>query len=131
MRKTKEKRKEQRLCYDWPIRFFKDLRAMHFPGRTVDLSSEGMAFICHADKNCPRPGQEINTRFSVPRFGPDGRINQVVFTQRARTCRVDEVSNLLCRVAIQFAKPLFFKPGEQDITESDAQEKLEAVTVTA
>jgi hypothetical protein len=102
---------------------------MHFPGRTIDVSSEGMAFICHADKNCPQPGQEITARFSVPRFGPEGRVNQVVFTQDGRACRVDEVNSLLRRVAIQFAKPLFFKPGEQGISDSVAQEKLEAVSV--
>jgi len=129
MRRAKEQRKERRLCYDWPIRFFEDFRGMHFPGRTVDVSSEGMAFICHADKNCPEPGREITARFSVPRFGPNGRINQVVFTQEGRTCRVEEEGKMLRRVAIQFAKPLFFKPGEQGISETAVQEKLEAVTV--
>ena len=129
MKRAKEKRKEQRLCYDWPIRFFEDFRGMHFPGRIIDVSSEGMAFICHADKNCPQPGGEISTLFSVPRFGSDGRINKVVFTQSGRTCRVDEVGDLLRCVAIQFAKPLFFKPGEQGVSGSTVQKKLEAVTV--
>jgi hypothetical protein len=108
MRRAKEQRKERRMYYDWPIRFFEDFRGLHFPGRTVDISSEGMAFLCHADKNCPELGQQITARFSVPRFGSDGRINQV---------------------AIQFAKPLFFKPGEQGVSETAVQEKLEAVTV--
>ncbi|MHC4118402.1 MAG: hypothetical protein ACYSWO_12945, partial [Planctomycetota bacterium] len=29
-------------------------------------------------------------------------------------------------MAVQFAEPLFFKPGEQDISESEAQQRLRA-----
>jgi hypothetical protein len=129
MDKSNEQRKERRLCYNWPIRFFNDLRGTHLPGRLVDVSSEGMAFICNADDHCPQKGQEINARFSVPRFGEDGLVNQVIFTQKGQTYRIDEVSKSLRRVAVQFAKQLFFKPGEQGVKESVMQEELEAVGV--
>ena len=51
------------------------------------------------------------------------------FTRIGNICRVDEVSSFLRRVALQFAEPLPFKPGEQADTESDAQQRLKAVTI--
>lgn len=124
--KTKELRREQRLCYDWPICFAEDFKKTLFQGWMLNVSSMGAAFICDADSR-PYPGQHITTRFRVPRFGSADPFNVVLFTHVARICRIDDIDNLLRRVAIKFVRPLFFKPGEQGISKSDVQQRLKAV----
>ena len=53
------------------------------------------------------------------------------FTRCAHICRVDEMNNFVRRVAIQFAEPLPFKPGEQDYSkiESDANQELDTLKI--
>ncbi len=123
--KTKELRREQRLCYDWPICFTEDFEKTLFHGRMLNVSSMGAVFICDADSR-PYPGQHITTCFRVPRFGSADPFNVVLFTHVARICRIDDIDNLLHHVAIKFVRPLFFNPGEQGISKSDVQQKLKA-----
>jgi len=95
----------------------------------VDVSSAGAAFTCHADEGCPYPGQHLTARFSVPCFGLDESFDMANFIRSGRICRVDNVNDFLCRVAIQFAEPLPFKPGEQAGSDSDTQQRLKAATI--
>jgi len=129
MKQTAERRKEQRLHYHWPIWFAEDFGEVLSQGQMVDISSGGAAFTCTADENCPYPSQQITARFSVPRFGPADSFDMASFTRSGHICRVDDVSKFLRRVAVQFAEPLSFKPGEQANSESDAQQRLKAVTI--
>jgi len=131
MDKNNERRSEQRLRYYWPIWFAEDFDEMLSQGQMLDISSRGAAFTCPADDTCPYPGQEITARFSVPRFGPEDSFDMANFTRSAHICRVDDVNSFLRRVAVQFAEPLPFKPGEQteDKTESDTQQHLDLVTI--
>ncbi len=124
-----ERRSEQRLRYHWPVWFAEDFNEALSQGQMVDGSSGGAAFTCHADESCPYPGQEITARFSVPCFGPEGSFDMASFTRSGSICRVDNVNRFLRRVAVQFAKSLPFKPGEQADSESDAQQRLKAVTI--
>ena len=124
-----ERRREQRLRYHWPIWFAEDFDGILSQGQMVDVSSGGAAFNCHADEECPYTGQQITARFSVPCFGSDESFDMASFTRFGRVCRVDDVSNFVRRVAVQFAEPLSFKPGEQAESESKTQEMLSAVTV--
>ena len=124
-----ERRKEQRLRYHWPVWFAEDFNETLSQGQMVDVSSTGAAFTCHVDENCPYPGQKITTRFSVPRFGSDDSFDMASFTCIGRICRVDNVNRFLRRIAVQFAEPLLFKPGEQADSDSDAQQRLRAVTI--
>ena len=112
-----ERRAEKRLRYYWPIWFAEDFNDALSQGQMVDISSRGAAFTCYADDLCPHPGQHITARFSVPCYGPDGSFDMANFTRAAHICRVDDVSRFLRRIAVQFADPLPFKPGEQ----ADAQ----------
>ena len=121
-----EQRAEQRLCYRWPVRFARDVKEKPSPGQIVDVSSRGLAILCHADKKCPHPDQLVTVDFSVPHFDLADSFDTVMFNRIGRVCRVDNLSSLVNRVALQFAEPLFFKPGEQDISESDAQQRLQA-----
>lgn len=91
----------------------------------VDISSRGMALLYHADKNCPQPEQVITTNFGVPYFDSDGSFQTVFFNRISRVCRVDSLTSKVNRIAVQFAEPLFFKPGEQNISDFDAQKRLE------
>ncbi|HDZ68873.1 MAG TPA: PilZ domain-containing protein [Phycisphaerales bacterium] len=129
MNENNERRREQRLRYHWPIWFAEDFNEALSQGQMVDVSSGGAAFTCHADENCPYPGQQVTARFSVPCFGPEGSFDMASFTRSGSICRVDNVNRFLRRVAVQFAKALPFKPGEQADSESDAQQKLKAVTI--
>jgi len=121
-----ERRTEQRLRYHWPIwfaplevsrqlltGFAEDFNDALSQGQMIDISSRGAAFTCYKDGSCPDLGQEITARFSVPRFGPDDSFDMANFTRSARICQVDDVNSFSRRVAIQFAEPLPFKPGEQ------------------
>lgn len=123
--KTNEKRAEQRLRYRWPIRFA--VRAGQKPrsGQAVDITSRGMAFLYHPGENCPRPDQLVTANFGVPHFNAHGSFDTVFFNRTGRVCRVDNLGEKVSRVAVQFAEPLFFKPGEQSISDSDAQRRLE------
>ncbi len=108
-----ERRSEKRLRYHWPIWFAEDFSDELSQGQMLDISSRAAAFTCHADDTCPYLGQEITARFSVPCFGPDDSFDMANFTRSARIYQVDDVNDFSRRVAIQFAEPLPFKPGEQ------------------
>jgi hypothetical protein len=108
-----ERRREKRLRYHWPIWLAEDFNAALSQGQMVDISSSGAAFTCCADGNCPYPDQQITTRFSVPYFLQDDSFDMANFVRFGRVIRVEEANSLLRRVAIQFAEPLPFKPGEQ------------------
>ena len=129
MNTNNERRKERRLRYHWPIWFAEDFNETLIQGQMVDVSSEGAAFTCYADEDCPSPGQNVTARFSVPRFGPNESFDMASFTRLGRICRVDNVNKFLRRIAVQFAEPLSFKPGEQTNNESETQQKLKAVTI--
>jgi hypothetical protein len=87
-----------------------------------------MAMLFHADKSCPRLGQPVTADFGVPYFDSHGSFDTVLFNRAGRVCRIDNLNSRVNRVALQFAEPLFFKPGEQNISEADAQQRLEAKT---
>ena len=125
-----ERRTEQRLRYQWPVWFAEDFNDVLAQGQMVDVSSQGAAFTCHADEECPYPGRTITARFSIPRFSDTDSFEMASFTRSGRVCRVDEVNRFLRKAAIQFTEPLPFRPGEQaGSSESDAEQKLWAVTI--
>lgn len=124
-----ERRRENRLRYHWPVWFAEDFKETLTQGQMVDISSGGAAFTCHVDESCPYPGQELTARFSVPRFGSDDSFDMTSFVRMGRICRVDNVNSFVRRVAMQFAEPLTFKPGEQADSESDAEQRLRAITI--
>ena len=129
MEQTAERRREQRLRYQWPIWFAEDFNEALSQGQMIDVCSRGAAFTCYADENCPYQGQELTARFSVPCFGPGESFDMASFTRIGHICRVDDVNEFLRRVAVQFAEPLPFKPGEQADSESDTQQRLKAITI--
>jgi hypothetical protein len=116
-----EHRREQRLRYRRPIEFCRDSSETFTQAYMVDVCSNGMAFTCHATRDCPSTGQQLTTRFTVPRFYGDGSFDAVDFSRVGCTCRVDDVNRFLRRVAIQFAKPLPFRPAERPFNDSCAQ----------
>ena len=130
MENSVEKRSEKRLNYRWPVRFTIDENDYTIPGQIFDISSGGISFLCHANQNCPRLGQPLITHFGVPHFDMTDSFDSVFFDRSGNVCRVDELSDNIHRVAVQFSQPLFFKPGEQNISSSDAQQRLEAKTLS-
>jgi hypothetical protein len=61
----------------------------------------------------------------VPRYGPDDSFDMANFTRWGYVCRVENVNSFIRRVAVQFAEPLPFRPGEQADSEAEAEETLE------
>ena len=112
-----EKRAEKRLHYNWPIWFAEDYNDSLTQGQMVDISSGGAAFTCYAD-GCPKAGDHITARFSVPRYGTDDAFDLENFMRSGKIQRVDELSPFVRRVAVQFGEPLPFKPGEIEDTEA-------------
>ena len=129
MSEDQEKRREQRLRYHWPVWYAENFNGALSQGQMIDVSSGGASFTCHADKNCPCPGRQITTRFSVPCYGTEGSFDMANFTRDGYVCRIDQVSDFIHRIAIQFVEPLPFKPGEQDNSSEQAQQRLGMVVV--
>jgi len=122
-----ERRREKRLHYCWPIWFAEDFNDALSQGQMADVSSKAAAFTCYPD-SCPSPGEQITARFSVPRYGPDDSFDMANFTCSGLVTRVDDVNNFLRRVAIQFAEPLPFRPGEQT-GDAQSESDLEVGTI--
>ncbi len=125
MSKLKEHRSEKRLHYDWPVRFAKGFTEKLFLGKMIDISSWGGAFTCSGDDCRPDVGEEVRTLFSVPRFGTKDSFDMANYSRIGRVRRIENVDQDLCRIAIQFSEPLFFKPGEQDLSEDAREQQLE------
>ena len=106
---TQERRKEQRLCCKEKIWFGYDWHLTSSQGQVVDISSGGAAFICSTGENPPNVGQGMLIRIRMPR----NNIKRRDIGCHARICRVDSVNNSINRIAIQFDKPLPFKPVEK------------------
>ena len=116
---SSDRRRERRLRYHWPVWFTEDMSGALTQGQMVDVSSGGAAFTCYADK-CPRQGQKITARFSVPRYGEDDSFDLENYVRSSTVCRTEEISPFIHKVAVQFAQTLPFKPGE--VTDSEALE---------
>jgi hypothetical protein len=126
MEKTDERRAERRLRYRWPVRFVSGAKEKPISGQMFDVCSRGMAFLCHPEQSSIQKGRQITADFGVPHFDSDSSFDAVFFSRNGRVCRVDTLSEQVCRIAIRFAEPLFFKPGEQNISESDSEQRLKA-----
>ena len=129
MEESTDRRKEQRLRYHWPVWFAEDFDEILSQGQMIDISSEGASFTCYADEAHLYPGQNLTARFSVPRFDADDSFGMASFTRSGCVCRIDQVNDFVRRVAMQFAEPLPFKPGEQTDSEQETQKKLKMVTI--
>jgi hypothetical protein len=131
MMTTSERRAERRLNYHWPIWFAEDFRGELSQGQMMDISSRAAAFTCYADERCPRPGQYVTARFSVPRYGADESFDLTDFVRCGHVCRVDGVNSALRRVVFQFTEPLPFHPGEQTTLLADSADAQEPATLLA
>ena len=127
MEQNTDRRTEQRLRYYWPIWFAEDVDDTLLQGQMVDLSSRAAAFTCYAHDACPNEGQYLTVDFSVPHYGSEGSFDMASFTRSSYVNRVDNVNSFVRRIAVQFVKPLPFKPGEQENEEPETQRVLEPV----
>ena len=112
-RRFEERRSEKRITYHKAIWFAESYGETFSEGRMCDISSGGVGFECKADETYPEPGEQIVTRFSVPRYNDDNSFDTISFTRAGSVCRVDTNDISLRRIAVQFAKPLPFKPADQ------------------
>jgi hypothetical protein len=113
LEKTTERRNEQRLRYYQPIWFSENFNKRPLQGQMVDVCSRGIAFTCDSGEPYMCPGQRLTTRFNVPRFDSGRFPDMISFERTGCVCRVDDSNGLSRRVALQFAEPLPFRPGEQ------------------
>ena len=113
MENGNERRTEKRLRYCWPIWFGNDFSGVLSQGQMVDVSSRGAAFTCYENDMRPHLGQNITARFSIPQYGPDNPFDMADFVRNGHVCRIESTNSSLCRIAVQFAEPLPFRPGEQ------------------
>ncbi len=127
MTEQTERRSEKRLRYHWPIWFAEDFNQMLSQGQMVDVCSGGAAFTCRKDQYSPYPGQNLTARFSVPKFSENNSFDMAGFTRSGWICRVEDVNDHIRRIAMQFAEPLPFLPGEQ--ADEDAELTLDTVTI--
>ncbi len=123
-KQTGERRREKRLSYHWPVWFAEDFNDVLSQGQMFDLSSGGAAFTCYAD-SCPYEGQYITTRFSIPRYGQDNAFDLENCIRSGFVCRIESINPYMRKVALQFAEPLHFRPGEQ--TQEQTTLQMEAI----
>jgi hypothetical protein len=128
MEEMAERRREQRLRYQWPVWFAEDFNGILSQGQMVDISSGGAAFTCFADRGSPYAGQQITARFSVPHYLPDESLHINDYVRSGCVCRIDPLPNGLRRVAVRFSNPLPFRPGEQTWMPSNCEPDLEPAT---
>jgi hypothetical protein len=121
---AQDRRREKRLNYHWPVFFAEDFAGNLSQGQMVDICSGGAAFTCLAEDS-PYPGQYITTRFSVPRYGQDNTFDLESHIRNGFVCRVDHINGYMRKIAVQFAQPLSFKPGEQE-TSTISEEEVDA-----
>jgi hypothetical protein len=126
MHEAQDRRGEQRLYYDWPVRFSRGFGEHIFQGRMANLSSTSAAFTCPAEQNCAYPGREVVTFFSVPRLGSERQ--DIIRT--AQTCRVDRVDDSRSRVVVRFAEPLPFRPLDVAGSEFSTKQELRHVSTS-
>ena len=107
MKKIKERRREERLHYELPVLFAGESKEDFVRGDMVDISSRGMAFICDNDEKCPSVGQQLNMRFSVPRYGRDCSDMHEI-NRTGSVFRIDDLHESRRRVAVQFDDPPFW-----------------------
>ncbi len=112
MSEGKQRRTEDRLEHKWPVLFSKDFTKSVDQGLMVDVSSGGIAFDCNNRACRPEPGQELTVQFSLPRSDEQDPTAIVSITRTGRICRVEQISESVNRIAIQFDKPLTLKPCE-------------------
>ena len=124
-----ERRREQRLPLRRPILFGDDRKQTLSHGQMVDIASGGIAFtFCGRDTDLAQ-GENITARFSVPYFGPDDSVVMHKFTRSGRICRISEANSFLKKAAVQFARPLPFKPAEQNHNETPAEDNAKTLSV--
>jgi len=122
-RRFEERRSEKRVTWHRPIWFAESYGHSFIEGRMCDISSGGVGFECKADDKYPEHGEQIVTRFSIARYNDDNSFDTISFTRAGNVCRVDKNDISLRRIAVQFAKPLPFKPAEQ-MEKSSASRRL-------
>ncbi len=122
-----ERRREQRLRYRHPLWFGENFSAELSKGTIWDICSGGLSFTIYNDRKFVLP-HNIVTRFSVPRFDCTGSVETLDFERNGRICRVEQLNNDLQKIAIQFATPLPFRPGEQGFVEDNIVSKTAAMT---
>lgn len=121
MTEAAEQQEEKRLHYNWPVWFAHDFNGVLTQGQMFDIHSQGASFTCYADK-CPAQGEDITTRFSVPRYGEDNSFELENFIRQGHIHHVEEIAPFVRRVCIGFTEALPFKPGEIDDTEALAMD---------
>ena len=92
-------------------------------GQLIDVSSSGAAFTAELETQLPRIGDSILVRIRLPRAGRDADD----FVRRAYVREVGNTEDSLRRVAVEFAKPLPYKPVEQ--CRNQAPESAEVVKI--
>lgn len=105
----RERRGEQRLKYDWAIRFGKDFQGELNEGRMYDLNSESACFVCRKEIS-PRPSDKIVINFTIPRLGKEYKAEGISFTRAGIVCRIDDFNKEENRVTIRFNIPLDIQP---------------------
>jgi hypothetical protein len=119
-KQTSERRREKRLNYHWPVWFAEDFNDVLSQGQMVDLSSGGAAFTCYSDTGVYE-GQYITTRFSVPHYGQDNSFDLENYIRSGFVCRIEDINPYMRKIALQFAEPLSFRPGEQERSQPASQ----------
>lgn len=108
MKTSCERRREQRLHYNWPLTFSEGLSHKLYRGQMLDISSGGGSFTCQTHEKCPSDGQYLMVHFSVPRPG----VGMEKYVRCANVVRIENLDSMFNRVSVKFEQPLEFKPAK-------------------
>jgi hypothetical protein len=112
MDNNSQRRREERLDYQWPVWFSENFTQTMAQGLMVDVASGGIAFICDHSGADLKDGQHLTIRFSIPRFEGDDPTATVSITRTGNIRRIEDLKDGSRRVAIEFDTPLAVRPAE-------------------
>ena len=109
MSSHREKRREDRIRFSWPLWFGYHENGQLFRGQVVDLSRSAVSFTVD-DEHCPELGQHILTRFSYPHSTNDG-FDMGSYFHWSEVIRLGHTHTGKNHVALRFHQPLPSDPA--------------------
>ncbi len=114
---------EQKLKYNWPIWFAENFNEILTQGQMAELDSTEARFTCYTEQ-CPRQGQQLTVRFSVPAYDSDGAFDLENVLTEGNVANVEKLNPFMETITLKFNEPLHFKPGE---CQNETTEQITAI----
>jgi hypothetical protein len=100
-----ERRKHQRFPHGGVV-WFGESAVTLASGTVADVARFGVAFTCAAENQRPQTGQRLFIKFALRQDAPQESHDGPVTNRIGRVCRVEELPDESCRIAVNLDLPL-------------------------